>query len=509
MIKQLRFGKFLSALMVLVLLGGLVAQGQNLSSQKQLLTFGFTVTANSSAQLGSDVTGVINQTTRTVAVTVPYQAVVTALKATFTSSPFSNVYGGVSTPTGSAAVSGSSPALDYTSPVTWTVEAENHSYENYVVTVTKAAASSAKDLLTFSAAWGKSWSGSCTPNGVFLQTEPGVFNGNAITFPVPFGSDLDAITVYLTVSPYATCNHTNFTAYDFDADNNGVPEARTLTVTAQDGTSTQNYTILPVVGAASTADALLAFAVPTTGSTVSVNHTTQTIAVTVPYSTTSIAPTWSISPYAHMFSDAAYTAEICSGATLTLTSSPQTFNFFIRAEDPSEMSQYVMTVTKDAASAVNTLSAISASFGKLTCVSTTTTGTLVGTVGTSTVTFNVPYGVTSVLVTSYTKTSTLATSSLVANTTVLTNGSTFTVTSESGVAKTYTVAFTTGTASNAKQLLTFGFNAAVNNPLFAAANQWTTGSTYAGVIDQTLKRVTVTVPYNTDLYRMKAYFTQS
>jgi hypothetical protein len=483
------------------------SQAQNTSSAKQLLTFGFTTAANSSAQLGSDVTGVINQTNRTVALTVPYQAVVTALKATFTSSPFSNVYIGVNPGTGTLATSGST-AADYTSPVTWTVEAENHSFDNYVVTVTKAAASTAKDLLTFSGAWAKPWSGPCTANGTVLQTEPGTFTGTTVTFPVPYGSNLDAITVYFTISPYATANHTTATAYDFDADNNGVPEARTLTVTAQDGTSTQSYSILPVVGVASEADALLAFAVPTTGSTVAINHTNQTITVTVPYSTASIAPTWSISPYAHMFSDAAYTTEICSGATLTLSTSPMTFNFYIRAEDPSEMSQYVMTVTKDAASTVNTLSAISASFSKTLC-STTTTGTLVGTIGASTVTFNVPYGVTSVLVTSFTKTSTLATTTLVANTTTLSNASTFTVTSESGAVKTYTVTLTPGAVSNAKQLLTFGFKASVNNPLFLATNQWATGSTYAGTIDQTTKRVAVTVPYNTDLHHMIAYFTQS
>ncbi|MDO8971825.1 MAG: hypothetical protein Q7U74_14120, partial [Saprospiraceae bacterium] len=198
MSKHLRFGKLLGMLAIMLTLSFAWGQAQNLSSEKQLLTFGFTTAANSGAALGSDVTGVINQTTRTVALTVPYQANVTGLIATFTSSRFTNLYAGVSTPglPGTAAVSGTSPAVNYTAPVTWTVEAENHSFENYIVTVTKAAASTAKDLLTFQGAWAKPWTGPCTANGVLLQTESGTFAGTTVTFPVSYDTNLDAITIY-------------------------------------------------------------------------------------------------------------------------------------------------------------------------------------------------------------------------------------------------------------------------------------------------------------------------
>jgi len=509
MSKHLRFGKLLGMLALMLTLSFAWSQAQNTSSAKRLLTFGFTVAANPGAQLGSDVMVTIPDGTLTATLTVPFQTNVSALIATFTSSPFSNVYGGVATPTGSMAVSGTSPALNYTTAKTWTVEAENYSFENYVITVTKAAASTAKDMLTFSGAWAKPWTGPCTApaNGVYLQTEPGAFSGTNVTFPVPYGSNLDALTVYFTISPLATASLTTATAYDFDADNNGVPEAMPLTVTSQSG-ATQVYSILPVVGIASVLDNLLAFAVPTTGSTVAINNTTQTIAVTVPYSTTTITPTFTVSPYAHVFTDPTFVTERCSGVTAVATpTATTTFDLWIRAEDPSEVSQYVVTVTKDAASTVNTLSALTADFSKVTC-GTTKTGSIVGTIGASTVTFAVPYGVASLTVSAITKTSTLSTTTLTLGppATVLTSGSTFTVTSESGVVKTYTVALTTGTASNNKQLLTYGFKQTINS---GWGFTWPASAVYTNAVDQTLKKVSITVPYNTDLHNLKAFFTQS
>ncbi|MFH0762210.1 MAG: hypothetical protein V2A67_11970, partial [Bacteroidota bacterium] len=505
MSKHLRFGKLLGMLAIMLTLGFAWSSAQNTSSAKQLLTFGFTTAVNNpAAQLVSDVTGVINQTTRTVTVTVPFQTVVTGLKATFTSSQFSNVFFGA-TPAGVPAVSGVT-AWNYTLPVTLTVEAENFSYENYVITVSKAAASTANDMLTFSGAWAKNWSGLCTPNGVFLQTEPGVFAGNNITFPVPFGARLDDITVYFTLSPFATCNITSGTAQDFDADNNGVPEAKTFTVTSQSGAA-HSYSVLPVVGIASEQDALLAFAIPTASSVV-INHVNQTIAAVVPFSAVSVAPTWSISPYAHMYSAnpplvPVPGTDICSGASFALGGAVTVINFWIQAEDPSEVSQYVLTVTKAAVSTASSLISIDADYSKTTLCGGVFDGHVIGSIGTNTVTFNVPYGVSSLTIDEI-EISGLAT--YVAAPLPLVTGSTIVVTAEDGVtATTYTVTITPGTASNNKQLLTYGFHKAQND-IWAFPN-WP--GDVAGVIDQTRKHVTVTVPYYTDLHDLIAYFTAS
>ena len=230
MSKHLRFGKLLSLLAILLTLSFAWSQAQNESSRKKLLTFGFTVAANPGVQLVTDVTGAIDTLAHTVAVTVPFQTVITGLKASFTSSLRSNVFGGVSVPTLPRAVSGVSPALDYTTAKTWTVEAENFSFDNYVVTVTKAAASTVKDITSFMADIAKPWLGNCIANGATLISGTGVFSGTAITFPAPYGANLDAITVYYSVSPFATGVPATGTAVDFDTNNDGVADAVTFTV---------------------------------------------------------------------------------------------------------------------------------------------------------------------------------------------------------------------------------------------------------------------------------------
>jgi hypothetical protein len=126
-----------------------------------------------------------------------------------------------------------------------------------------------------------------------------------------------------------------------------------------------------------------------------------------------------------------------------------------------------------------------------------TFGPIAGTISGSTLTFAVPMGVTGVTIDSY-SVSDGATISPMTGT--LSAGSTVVVTSEAGVAKTYTVALTTGNASSANSLLTFGFEADDNTG---------TGITVdvAGTITGGL--VNVIVPWNTDLYALTAYFTAS
>jgi len=97
------------------------------SSAKQLLTFGFTDSANSA--LPVDVVGTIDQSAHTVAVIVPY-ATVTALVATFTCSDSTSVT------VGSTAQTSGNTENDFTNAVTYTVTAEDGSTQTYAVTVT-------------------------------------------------------------------------------------------------------------------------------------------------------------------------------------------------------------------------------------------------------------------------------------------------------------------------------------------------------------------------------------
>ena len=80
------------------------------------------------------------------------------------------------------------------------------------------------------------------------------------------------------------------------------------------------------------------------------------------------------------------------------------------------------------------------------------------------------------------------------------------ITAEDGITiKTYKVVINVGAPSNIKQILTFGFN---RNSNIGWGFTWP-DSTYAGIIDQTLKRISVVVPYNTNLYQLRAYFTKT
>src|SRR5690606_33636520 len=72
------------------------------------------------------VTGTVDESAKTIALTVPYGTDVTALVPTITH-------------TGASVSPNSSTAQNFTNPVTYTVKAADNSTQEYVVTVTVAA----------------------------------------------------------------------------------------------------------------------------------------------------------------------------------------------------------------------------------------------------------------------------------------------------------------------------------------------------------------------------------
>jgi hypothetical protein len=92
------------------------------SGAKAITAFSF---ANPAA-----VTVTINETTHTIALTVPYGTAVTSLVSTFTASA------GASVKVGTTAQTSGTTANDFTSAVTYTVTAEDNSTQDYAVTVT-------------------------------------------------------------------------------------------------------------------------------------------------------------------------------------------------------------------------------------------------------------------------------------------------------------------------------------------------------------------------------------
>lgn len=188
--------------------------GEPLSDAKEILSFVF-------ADLTPAVQGNINGTAITAM--VPFGTDVTALEPTVTISQEATVS------------PASGQAQDFSSPVTYTVTAEDGSEATYTVTVNVTAGSSEKELTTF----------------IFESLDPdvaGVITGNDVAVDVPFGTDVSALAPTITLSDLASVAPASGVEQDFSSPVD-------YTVTAQDG-STNVYqvavTILPKPGLAIT-----------------------------------------------------------------------------------------------------------------------------------------------------------------------------------------------------------------------------------------------------------------
>jgi len=152
----------------------------------------------------------IDPAAHTVNITVPFSTNLTSLTPT------------IAVSTGGSISPASGIALDFSSPVNYTVTAEDGTTtQNWTVTVTRAAASTAKDILAFS---------------VPEQTASATIAGTNITITVDQLADLTVLSPAFSLSPGATINAAPGVPLDFSSG------SRTFTVTAEDG-STKTYTV--------------------------------------------------------------------------------------------------------------------------------------------------------------------------------------------------------------------------------------------------------------------------
>lgn len=150
----------------------------SLSSEKELTAFSFLAADN--AALSEDVTGSISGTA--ISATVPYGTDVTALVATFETT-------GVSVEVGSTAQSSGETANDFTSPVVYTVTAEDDGTSEYTVTVS-IAAPPAEESSIFSTATSIGEQGTVTLNvSGSSQDYIMVYANNHSTITYPTGLD--------------------------------------------------------------------------------------------------------------------------------------------------------------------------------------------------------------------------------------------------------------------------------------------------------------------------------
>ncbi|MDO8412961.1 MAG: ice-binding family protein [Gallionellaceae bacterium] len=203
------------------------------------------------------VTGTVNETAKTIAVTMPSGTNVTALVATFTTTGASVAV------TATPQSSGTTPN-DFTSPVTYTVTAADATTATYIVTVTVAPAS-AKAITAYS-----------------LAGVAGTINETAKTIAVtmPFGTNVTALVATFTstgagVPTVGGVNQVSGTTP------NDFTTSKAYIVTAAD-TTTATYTVTVTV-AASSAKAITAYSLA--GVAGAIDQTAKTIAVSMPSGT--------------------------------------------------------------------------------------------------------------------------------------------------------------------------------------------------------------------------------
>ncbi|MEI8216677.1 MAG: Ig-like domain-containing protein, partial [Eubacteriales bacterium] len=228
-----------------------------------------TVAINSNKTISSfsfvspSVAGVVNETTHTIAITVPFGTSLSSLTPTIAHN------GGSISPS-------SGVAQNFTSPVTYIVTATDATTQAYVITVTVTPISSAKAITSF---------GFNSPSVAAVVNE----SAHSIAVTVPYGTNITALVANFANSPLsnvkvgAVTQTSGVTANDFTS-------SVSYLVTAQDAT-TATYVVTVTIAAAPKAITSFSFATPY--SIGSINESAGTIALMVPYGTdiTNLTPT--------------------------------------------------------------------------------------------------------------------------------------------------------------------------------------------------------------------------
>jgi gliding motility-associated-like protein len=388
--------------------------------------------------------GTVNETAKTIAVTLPYGTNVSALVASFSTT-------GVSVKVGSTEQTSGTTANNFSSPVTYTVTAQDATTQDYVVTVS-VAANPAKAITAFT----------IMGNGTVNES------AKTIAVTLPYGTNVSAL-----VASFSTTGESvkvGGIAQTSETTANNFSSPVTYTVIAADAT-TQDY-VVTVTVAANPAKAITAFLILGNGT---VNENAKTIAVTVPYGTNLTALTASFTTTGTSVKVGGITQT--SGTTANNFSSPVTYT--VTAADASTQ-DYVVTVSV----AGNTSKAITAF---------TILGN--GTVNESTksITVTLPYGTDlTALAASFTTTGAFV---KVGGVTQISG----TTVNNFSTPLTYTVTAADGSTLNYMVTVTIAANPAKAITTFTILGN--------GTVNESEKTITVTVPYGTNLTALTASFT--
>ena len=217
-----------------------------------------------------------------ITATVPFATNVTALAPAYTLAP------------GGTCVPASSSTQDFTNPVNYVVSAAGFADKTYTVTVIKAAASSAKDITSFT----------------FVGLPATTIGSNTVSMTVPFGTAVTSLAPIYTTSAQAIGSPVSGTAKNFSS-------AQTYTITAQDGTI-KTYTVTVTVAPASSGKDILScdFGAPGPASIVGTNII---LTVSPIQNVTSLAPTFTFSSLATISPASGSTQNFTNPVTYTVT----------------------------------------------------------------------------------------------------------------------------------------------------------------------------------------------
>lgn len=207
-------------------------------------------------------------------------------------------------------------ARDFSSPVTYTVTADDGTTtQDWVVSITAGAASSETDIVSFT---------------IPELDAPATIDNllHTVMGSVPYGTDLTILVPTLGVSTGATISPASDVATDFSS-------SVTYTVTAQDGISTQDW-VVSIQVLPNTAAEITSFDIPELATPVTIDNLLSTVDGMVPYGTvlTALVPT----------------IEVSTGATINPPSgtandfsSPVTYT--VMAEDGTTTQDWVISIS--------------------------------------------------------------------------------------------------------------------------------------------------------------------
>jgi len=437
------------------------------STEKQLLTFAL-----------PGIEGAVDEVAHTVELTVPYAYVLAGRAATFTSSLVSTVWIGTTQQVSGVTTNDFTLAL---TSLVYTVKAENLDPQNYTVHITRIAASTARQMITFQ------FNGlAAAANGVIDEAT------GTIAVIIPFSANKASLVATFTHSALSTVTINGTTQVSGTTPNNFTADV-TYRVTAENGTDFKDYLVHVSQTPASTARQLLTFNVAVIGGTAigTVDQVTKSVLVEVPYGTNiaDLVATFTVSSFATVrIGPAVGGAVQISGITHNNFSGPQAYT--VVAENTGYTEVYLVVVRVFPAF-------VNFSFNDALALP-------VGIINHTahTVTVHVPFSVDKTTLKAFFTVSGGAIVSIgsIAQTSGVTvnnftNPQTYTLQVPGGSTSYYVVSLVSDPVKTGKQLLTFAFNGLT--------------PVCTGVISETLKTVTATVPYGTDVTTLVATFTLS